>query len=366
MSKGRIAIFGAGHIGKAFYQMMGDVFGYNPTLPSFVVDSNPHNDFQIHFSDYVQLDVNTSTKESISDLLISRGAKYVINALPFFLNERLAWAAREAKCHYIDFTEDDIQADLVQKIYLASKEKLTCAVKCGLAPGFVNYIGHDLVNQIYSPETLTVCVGALPRIIAYNDKNPENSYNLTWSIDGLVNQYIRPCRVKRNGHIDSVKPLGNQTKVIIDGLEYEAAWTSGGVGNLVDELSIPNIQYMTLRYPGHFDYIRRVLQITGNDFEKTKTFFKEAFPRTNDDVIVVYAECIGKDQEGNLIRRGYSDKFYGIHQFTAIQSTTAGAGLAILEMILENKISGIVNHSDVRIHNFDNTRSYKQFYHRSK
>ena len=368
--KTKVAIFGAGEIGKAVYEIIASLRGsyqygvYSPfdNISAFVIDSRSDKleameDKNLH----CLLNIQEDSSESIYEVLVNQQATHVINCLPFFLNEKVATAARMAGCAYIDFTEDDVMADRVSTIYQYSG--LTCAVKCGLAPGFINYIGHDLVSKIHEPHTLMISVGALPRTVSYDECRPALSYNLTWSVDGLVNEYIRPSRIRQNGEIKEVPSLGKLTKVVLDGCEYEAALTSGGVGSLVSELgNVPNVQYMTLRYPGHYQYVKDVVQAHHGNFDKIKDVFVKTFPYTRDDVIVVYANAIGRNSDGMPVRQSYSNKFYGVGGLTGIQTTTAGSGVAILELILSNKISGMISHKDVSLKTFSDTFTFKKTY----
>jgi saccharopine dehydrogenase-like NADP-dependent oxidoreductase len=291
-------------------------------------------------------------------MLSDKKATHVMVAMPFMYNDKIALAAAKARCHYIDFTEDDLMADKVQAIYQvfnANGANLTCAVKCGLAPGFINYLGHSLVKDITGENyggggkctDLMISVGALPRNV--NGRGPD-LYNLSWSVDGLVNEYIRPCRVRMMGEEKEIEPLLGLEPVIADGVEYEAAFTSGGIGSLVKELKkVQNVAYKTLRYPTHYDYVREAVARNHKDFDKIKAEFLKVFPFNTDDVIVVYAEAKGVNANNTYSRRSYSAHFVGVDGLSAIQSTTAGGGVAVLELMLKGQISGIVNHADITL-----------------
>lgn len=356
----KVAIFGGGQIGKAVYKILQNM-KFDPAIAiPFIVDSRIENIFH-DTSNHVLLDLQQVSIGDITKKLVENNVTHVINALPFILNEKVASASMLANCSYIDFTEDDVMADKVQALYRGLP--LNCAVKCGLAPGFINYIGYDLVSQIYEPGSLMISVGALPRTVSYDVNHPEYSYNLSWSVDGLVNEYIRPCRIRQGGELREVPALGNLTKVILDGLEYEAAYTSGGVGSLAKDLAnVPNVAYMTLRYPGHYKYVRSVIQETYGNFDKIKKIFLEKFPYTNDDVIVVYANALGQDENGHAIRRSYANKFYGVDGLTGIQSTTASAGVAVLELMLNQRIGGMIDQTGVTFRDFVNTEAFKKYY----
>lgn len=361
----KIAILGAGQIGRAAFQIIEDLRSTPSSafsnITAFIIDSNKRTLKKALPGDHFVYDLETCSSVDLSQFLSDQSVTHVINALPFFLNEKVAISAKAAHCSYIDFTEDDIMADKVQSIYKDSG--LNCAVKCGLAPGVINYIGHSLAKKIDHTESLMISVGALPRTVSYLSDDPSESYNLTWSVDGLVNEYLRPCRVRVDDKDMEIPPLGKISKVIIDGAEYEAAHTSGGVGSLVYELfDIPNVAYMTLRYPGHYAYAKEAIQRHNGNFHSIKEEFLKKFPFTDDDVIIVYATAIGTENDGTFIRRSYSDKFYGVKGLTGIQSTTAGSGVAVLELMLNNKINGTINHADVPFEDFKNTLAFKTYY----
>jgi saccharopine dehydrogenase-like NADP-dependent oxidoreductase len=360
----KVAILGAGQVGRAVYKIITDLREDSDTysgIDAFVVDSSEDNIHKLVYGSHYVVDLTASTQEEITKLLVDGRVTHVINALPFVFNVKVASAAAAANCSYIDFTEDDVMADKVQEIFRGSN--LNCAVKCGLAPGFINYVGYDLVGKMDTPDSLLISVGALPRTVSYDRAHPENSYNLTWSVDGLVNEYIRPCRIRKNGEEMEVAALGGLVKVVLDGTEYEAAYTSGGIGSLARDLTnVPNVHYMTLRYPGHYKYIRGIVQDNHSNFDTIKNIFAKTFPFTDDDVIVVYANAQGKDKDGVPVRRSYSNKFYGVNGLTGIQSTTAGSGVAMLELMLEGKMTGIVDHSTVSLKDFTDTAAFEKYY----
>jgi len=362
----KVAILGSGQIGRAVHKIISDLRENSNTriysdIDTFVVDASRDNIFKLNYGSHYIMNLVECEVAELTKLLVDQKVTHVVNALPFFLNEKVASAAAGAKCAYIDFTEDDAMADRVQEIFKGLN--LDCAVKCGLAPGFINYVGHDLVGKMDTPDSLMISVGALPRSVSYDYSHPEHSYNLTWSVDGLVNEYIRPCRVRKDGVAMEVHPLDGLVSVVLDGIEYEAAYTSGGIGSLVRDLTnVPNVHYMTLRYPGHYRYVRSVIHETHGNFEATKNVFLKKFPTTDDDVIVVYANALGKDAAGFPVRRSYYNKFYGNNGLTGIQSTTAGSGVAMLELMITGKVSGIVDHSTIGLSDFTGTEAFGKYY----
>ena len=372
-SKPIVAVFGAGQIGTATHTLLKRLIE-NASYAASVVKheelllSAALADLSVELWDISPeavatagapgsvCDVAALPAADIAQRLLACGITHVINALPFHLNVKLADAAFQAECHYFDFTEDDAASDEVQYLY-GQRPDLVCATKCGLAPGFVNYVGYDLIAPFDEPDSLLVSVGALPRNVNYSEREPWKSYNLSWSVDGLVNEYIRPCRVKKQGKEVQVPALSGRETLVLDGMTYELANTSGGVGSLTKMKSVPNVCYKTIRYPGHYDYVEDAVKRHHGNFADIKDEFLKVFPFNKDDVIVVYAEATGNIR-GKFTRRTFSGKFYGTNGLSGIQCTTAGGAIAVLELALRGRVEGVVRHSSVDLDKFKDTMVY--------
>ena len=150
----------------------------------------------------------------------SSGHYAVINAGPFFLTEAVARAAVRSGVHYLDLTEDIASARTVRELAAGADKALI--PQCGLAPGFVSIVANDIADRFESLDTLSMRVGALPEY-------PTNSlsYNLTWSTDGVINEYCEPCAVIVNGQACEVQPLEHLEEFHLDGVSYESFNTFG-------------------------------------------------------------------------------------------------------------------------------------------
>ncbi len=104
--------------------------------------------------------------------------------------------------------------------------------QCGLAPGFIGIVAHHLSKRFDVLHEIKMRVGALPAF-------PTNAlkYNLTWSVDGLINEYCHPCDAIRDGERIEMLALEGMEHFSLDGVEYEAFNTSGGLGTLCDTLA---------------------------------------------------------------------------------------------------------------------------------
>ena len=131
---------------------------------------------------------------------VIEGVTAVISALPYDLNGPLADTAKEAGAHYFDLTED-VQSMRHVKA-LAPDARSAIMPQCGLAPGFISIVAHDLARRFDTVHSIQMRVGALPQF-------PANAlmYNLTWSTVGLINEYCNPCEVIADGRRMEVRAL---------------------------------------------------------------------------------------------------------------------------------------------------------------
>ena len=172
-------------------------------------------------------------------------------------------------------------------------------------------------------------VGALPQY-------PSNalSYNLTWSTDGVINEYIERCEAIVDGTLREVPAMEELEEFSLDGVRYEAFNTSGGLGTLCETLEgkVRNLNYKTIRYPGHCDLMRVLLNDLQlrNRREVLKDILENAVPATMQDVVIVFVTVTG-EREGRLVQETYASKIYGQRSpaslRSAIQVTTAGRHL---------------------------------------
>lgn len=265
----------------------------------------------------------------------------VICAGPFTVNVEVAKAAAEVGAHYIDFTED---VGVTKEIMALSHDGIFIP-QTGLAPGLITSIGAVLVDYLAGREEvqeLNLRVGALPQF-----SNHPASYALTWSSLGLANEYIKPAEIIRNGKVETVASLGQLEKLVIGGATYEAFTTSGGMGP-ASIYRVPNVDYKTIRYPGHLDWLIGPLGAIKQaawpeplppKLDKLTELFEREFKHTRQDRVVVFARAATATREvcyAHIFEPESS-------AFTALELTTAGTGVACLEyiaMLERNSVKG--------------------------
>ena len=237
--------------------------------------------------------------------------------------------------HYFDLTED---VEVTKHIKDLSKGASQAFVpQCGLAPGFISIVAHDLMTHFDSVEIVKMRVGALP-------VNPNNvlKYSLTWSTDGLINEYGNTCYGIENGEAVPLLPLEGYETIGIDGLLYEAFNTSGGLGTLADTYAgkVRTMNYKTLRYPGHCEKIHLLMNDLklNDDRETLKRVLEKAVPKTLQDVVIIYASVTGRRQ-GELFEENYVKKIYpqtiAGKLWSAIQVTTACGICSVVDRVFD-------------------------------
>jgi saccharopine dehydrogenase-like NADP-dependent oxidoreductase len=345
----RIIVIGAGEIGGAIAGMLGAAGDYEVA----VVDRGLEPLSRLECSQRVrpqQADVGDPA--ALGGVL--SGAFAVISAAPYHLTPAVAHAARAAGAHYLDLTEDVASTRAVRA--LAAGADAAFIPQCGLAPGFITILAHDLIARFDALEDVRLAVGALPQF-------PSNAlgYNLTWSTEGLINEYCEPCDAIVNGERRQIQPLEDREAFALDGVAYEAFNTSGGLGSLGETLEgrVRGLSYRTIRYPGHAALMKTLLyDLRLRDRrDLLRDILENAVPRTGQDVVIVYVSVTGRRQ-GRLTQETYAHKIYsgmaGAAPRSAIQITTASGVCAVLDLLAEGRLpqKGFVRQEDVPLDAF--------------
>jgi saccharopine dehydrogenase-like NADP-dependent oxidoreductase len=292
-----------------------------------------------------------------------KGQWALISCAPFFCNPLIAERAKAHGAHYLDLTED--VAVTKQVMALAQGASTAFIPQCGLAPGYITIAANHLAKPMSEIHELRCRVGALPR-------NPTNQlkYNMTWSTNGLVNEYCNPCEALVDGKMTLLAPLENLEEFTLDGIQYEAFNTSGGLGSLGESLAgrARNVNYKTIRYPGHCKLIKFLLNDLGfiDHRQQLCDIFDRSIPATSDDVIVILCVAIGIEN-GKLVekidsRRVPAKSMQGKH-WTGIQITTAAGVCAVLDMLKDGQVpqKGFVRMEDVSYEAFIANRFGREY-----
>lgn len=283
-----------------------------------------------------------------------QGAFAVVNCAPYHLTIAVARAAKAANAHYLDLTEDVASSRIVRD--LAADATTAFIPQCGLAPGFITIAAWDLIKHFDQLHDVRLRVGALPRY-------PSNAlnYNLTWSTDGVINEYCEPCEAIVNGALRETPAMEEREEFALDGVTYEAFNTSGGLGTLCHTLDgqVRNLNYKTIRYPGHAAIIKALLNDLNlrNRRDVLKDILENSVPATMQDVVIVFVTVSGM-KKGHLMQETYVNKVFAQpvngEVKSAIQITTAGAICAVLDMLASGDLpqTGFIRQEDIPLHAF--------------
>ena len=354
----KVMLLGAGKIGAVISEFLSSCGDYAITI----ADLNEENLQRMPTHDNISTQVIDVTDQNALAQAM-RGHFAVLSAMPYQVTRDVALAAAKADVHYLDLTEDIATTNIVKD--LAKTSNKAFIPQCGLAPGFITIIANDLAKKFDSLDQLHMRVGALP-------KYPSNAlkYNITWSTEGLINEYCQPCEALAEHKLVSVPPLEELETFSLDGIDYEAFNTSGGLGTLCESLQdkVRNLNYRTVRYPGHRDIMKMLLQdLKLKDRQHLlKDILEGALPTTLQDVVLVFVNASGM-REGRFVQESYVNKIYSqeIHGklWSAIQITTASGICAVLDLLAEGILpeQGFIKQEDILFSDFINNRFGRNF-----
>lgn len=297
-----------------------------------------------------RLDVN---RESSLAAFVKR-CDAIASAAPYYLNRRIAEACARTGVAYFDLTEDVATTAFVRK--LARKTKgVTFMPQCGLAPGAINIVGGSLAASLDNARSVEMRVGALPQFASNQMK-----YYLSWSTAGLINEYCQAGEALHDGQRITTLPLDGVERLTIDGVEYEAFNTSGGVATMCETFAgrVGELNYKTMRYPGHRDLMKFLLEDLnlGSQQELLTQIFDQEVPLTDSDVVVFYVSAVGT-VAGELVQRSFVKKMHGDtvegRRLSGIQLTTAAGMVAVLELFARGALpKGFVKQESVTLDKF--------------
>jgi len=278
-----------------------------------------------------------------------------VSCVPYFLNLGLARAAIAARTHFCDLggNNDVVRAELALSAQ-AKKAGATVVPDCGLAPGLVSILAADGFSRLERTDSIHIRVGGLPR-----KPRPPLNYALVFSANGLINEYVEPCLVLRDGRLAWREPLADVEELTFPKPfgRLEAFNTSGGSSTLPYTYRgrVKMLDYKTIRYPGHCAKVRLLFDLGLTDTKPVEADGKRIVPRhlliqrleavlpwEKDDVVLLRVEVEGKGKrdkgiEGSSGRRtvkyelvDYADRRSGL---TAMMRTT-GFSAAVVALML--------------------------------
>ena len=273
----------------------------------------------------------------------------VISALPYRFNYRYAKVSVQTRTHFIDLGGNNMIVENERRLFhQAKKNNITIIPDSGLAPGLVSIITRDVVDHLDTVDFVKLRVGGLPR----HPKPPFN-YQIVFSPYGLINEYIEDALILSKGRIHQRKSMTE-----VESLQFpepfgtmEAFLTSGGCSTLPSTYrrTISYLDYKTIRYPGHCEKIKAILDMGFADEKKINcagqmiiprdvfaSLLMKNIPTTGEDVVLLKVMSQGTKQELNRSRDYLIIDLYDKkNKITAMMRTT-GYPVAITAQMIEN------------------------------
>ncbi len=279
---------------------------------------------------------------------LMKGHDGCLSAIPYFFNLNLCKAAIEAGCHFADLGGNNTVVQQELKLSKqAEKNGVAIAPDCGLSPGMASILAGELMRKVGGKaDALKIFVGGLPK-----DPKPPFYYQLVFSIEGLINEYVEPAKVLRGGKVKYIEPLTEPEDFEINGLPRLIAFqTSGGTSTLPETYQgkVGECFEKTLRYPIHFAMVRLLYDLGLFSSKKRKLGKVEVSPRElMSDVLV--EKFSGNDPDICIMRveahahgtvHAYSlfDDYDPSTGMSAMMRTTAWPASIVLQMMCSGKI----------------------------
>lgn len=357
----RIFIAGAGGVGRAVALLILDAQGWDCE----VILGDVHASQLEEATTWIQRGIGrkqnyTTFEMPVGDVTsdfsrLLNDCDILLDCLPGSLAPAMAKLCLDHSMHYVNLTEYVKETNEITE--MAADAETGFILQTGLAPGYVNNLGIHLVDQftekygVEKLESLSMRVGALTQFC----ESP-HYYGFTWSTIGVATEYVSDSEAVRDHAVVRIPSLSDPEFLILNGKTYEADLTSGGAADLPETLKeqIRKIDYKTIRYPGHFDWVKSWLKQNTNPSNRIaglEDYMLKNIPHVEDDVIVIYAAVTGYDQQGILRSIQHAQHVYplmiGGITMRAIQTCTAAPMVECARLLLSGDYQGIITQSQI-------------------
>lgn len=299
-------------------------------------------------ADPIALDVRDES--AVRDIL--KGYNVALSGVPYFYNLALTRAAIDCGVSFCDFGGN---TELVRQQHALDPEARSAGVcvvpDCGMGPGMGNTLAVYAMGLVGDPEHVFMYDGGLPQ-----KPQPPWNYALTFSIEGLTNEYYGGMTILRNGELFhapcftelelmDVPPIGKLEAFLIAGGVSTAPWTFRG--------KLQTYQLKVLRYPGTFTQLKafsdlglfdlKPVHVNGHDVVPRKVFNTLFEPQVRvdhvEDVCIIRVRALGKKNgqptEATVEIIDYYDHATG---FTAMQRTTGWHASIVAAMMAKGEV----------------------------
>ena len=344
----KVLVLGAGRMG---YGAAYDLIHNSPDVTSVTIA-----DFRGEAADNAAAKIGTdrisarqidaSNYNDVVDLF--RGHDSVISCVNYWYNESLSKAAIETGANFCDLGGNNYVVDSQLALDAEAKAAgVSIIPDCGLAPGMVSVLAMHGAKQFETLDEIHIRVGGLPQT-----PKPPLDYQLVFSVEGLINEYVETARVIRDGRIVEVPSMTELESLSFDGFPpLEAFQTSGGTSTLPDTFAgkIKHLDYKTIRYAGHCDKFKTMIDLglcssdeILVDFQKVKPrrvfgdLLQKHLPADGPDYVLVRLKFKG---DGKTLTYDVVDKLDESTGLSAMMRTTAFPASIIAQMMARGDVS---------------------------
>jgi lysine 6-dehydrogenase len=346
-----ILVLGAGRMG---YGAAFDLVHNSPDVTAVTVA-----DFDLEKAEAVAAKVGTSkidarqvdAADNAAAVELMRGHDSAISCVNYWYNESLSRSAIETRTNFCDLGGNNYVVDSQLALDAEAKAAgINIIPDCGLAPGMVSILAMHGAARFDKIEEIHIRVGGLPQ-----DPKPPLNYQLVFSVEGLINEYVEVARVIRDGKITEVESMTEVEGLAFEGFpQLEAFQTSGGTSTLPDTFlgKIRELDYKTIRYEGHCEKFKTMIDLglcssdeIVVDYLKVaprKVFgelLQKHLPADGPDYVLVRLDFVGsRDGATRRLRYDIVDKQDETTGLSAMMRTTAFPAAIIAQMMARGDV----------------------------
>ena len=273
----KIAVLGAGLMGRAAVYDLSRAEGVT-AVGVFDIDEKLADEVAKKYGNNIAIAAALDAGDIAAVTSVLKNYDAAISCVTYKFNPGLTKAAISAKCHLVDLGgNNDTVAEQLAMNDEAEKNDVIIIPDCGLAPGMVAVLCADAFTKFDKTSSVKIRVGGLPQ----NPRPPLN-YQMVFSAEGLINEYWEPCVILENGQKKTVEPMSAIEELEFESIgKLEAFYTSGGTSTLPDSYlnTIDFLDYKTIRYPGHCELFKTMLEIGLASREEIDVNGQKVIPR---------------------------------------------------------------------------------------
>ncbi|MDT5269775.1 MAG: hypothetical protein QOH49_1961 [Acidobacteriota bacterium] len=291
--------------------------------------------------------VDVADRARVVELM--RGHDAALSCVTYFHNLQLARAAVEARTHFCDLGGNNTVVDAELALDDEARAAgVNVVPDCGLAPGMVSVLAAHGAARFAQLDELHIRVGGLPQ-----QPRPPLDYQIVFSVEGLINEYVERARVIRGGELIEVESMTE-----LESLDFpepygrmEAFQTSGGTSTLPETFAgrVRELDYKTIRYPGHCERFKLLIDLGLASSEEVEAggtrivprkllgeLLNRHLPADEPDLVFIRLEFAGRLADGGSatrLRYDIIDRFDSRTGLSAMQRTTAFPASLVAQMM---------------------------------